>query len=381
MRISVKDTGIGIPPEKVGLLFEKFMQVDSSTTRKYGGTGLGLAISKQLVELMEGTVQVESRLREGSTFSFVLPLPLDAQPAPAPAPIVDLAGLRVLIVDDNEVNRRVVHEQISSWGMRNGSFASGPEALQAILSAQASDDPYHVMIADYQMPELDGATLAAMIKANPATKDTVIVILTSVGHRSDLLKESKGANIDACLVKPVRHSQLLDAVATAWSKRLQATADVQPETGFQKSLGALRTSVAGKFADYGIRVLVAEDNVVNQRVATRMLERLGVRADVAGNGREAVEMVKMLSYDVVFMDCQMPEMNGFEATVEIRRLEGPDRRTAIIAMTADASSRCREACTEAGMDNFIAKPVKLEDVIAALTAHAATVSNQPTVQA
>jgi two-component system sensor histidine kinase/response regulator len=381
MRISVKDTGIGIPPEKVGLLFEKFMQVDSSTTRKYGGTGLGLAISKQLVELMEGTVHVESRLREGSTFSFVLPLPLDAQPAPAPAPIVDLAGLRVLIVDDNEVNRRVVHEQISSWGMRNGSFASSPEALQAILSAQASGDPYHVVIADYQMPELDGATLAAMIKANPATKETVIVILTSVGHRSDLLKESKGANIDACLVKPVRHSQLLDAVATAWSKRLQATADVQPETGFQKSLGALRTSVAGKFADHGIRVLVAEDNVVNQRVATRMLERLGVRADVAGNGREAVEMVKMLSYDVVFMDCQMPEMNGFEATAEIRRLEGPGRRTAIIAMTADASSRCREACTEAGMDNFIAKPVKLEDVIAALTEHAATVSNQPTVQA
>ena len=381
MRVSVKDTGIGIPEDKVGLLFEKFMQVDSSTTRKYGGTGLGLAISKQLVELMGGTIQVESRLREGSTFSFLLPLMLDAQPAPAQPPIVDLSGLRVLIVDDNEVNRRVVHEQISSWGMRNGSYASGGEALQAILAAQATGDPYHVVIADYQMPELDGASLAAMIKANPSTHDTVIVILTSVGHRGDLVKGPGGTNFDACLVKPVRHSQLLDTVATAWSKRLQASPGVQPETTFQKSLGALRTSVAGKFADHGFRVLVAEDNVVNQRVALRMLERLGVRADVAGNGREALEMVKMLSYNVIFMDCQMPEMNGFEATTEIRLLEGPDHRTAIIAMTADASSRCREACTAAGMDNFIAKPVKLEDVIAALTQYATAPANQPTVQA
>jgi CheY-like chemotaxis protein len=171
-------------------------------------------------------------------------------------------------------------------------------------------------------------------------------------------------------VKPVRHSQLLDAVATGWSQRLQATAEGQPETGFQKSLGALHTSVAGKFSDCPVRVLIAEDNVVNQRVAVRMLERLGVRADVAGNGREAVEMVKMLSYDVIFMDCQMPEMNGFEAATEIRRLEGPDRRTAIIAMTADASARCREFCIAAGMDNFIAKPVKLDDLIAGLTEYA-----------
>jgi len=366
IRVAVKDTGIGIPPEKVTQLFEKFMQVDTSTTRKYGGTGLGLAISKQLAELMGGSVHVESRLREGSTFSFVLPLAVNTEPAPAPQPIVDLSGLRVLIVDDNEINRRVVHEQISSWGMRNGSFATGTDALQAILAARTAGDPYHVVITDYQMPELDGATLAAMIKANPATKDTVIVVLTSVGHRSDLLKESNGAHIDACLVKPVRHSQLLDTVATAWSKRLQASSDAQPEPGFQQSLGALRASVAGRFADHSLRVLIAEDNVVNQRVALRMLERLGVRADVAGNGREAVAMVRMVSYDVVFMDCQMPEMNGFEATAEIRRLEGPGRQPTIIAMTADASTRCREQCTAAGMDRFIAKPVKLEDVISAL---------------
>jgi PAS domain S-box-containing protein len=373
IRISVKDTGIGIPAEKIGSLFEKFTQVDSSTTRKYGGTGLGLAISKQLVELMGGAITVESHLREGSTFSFVLPLPVDSQPASAPVPLVDLTGLRVLIVDDNEVNRRVVHEQISSWGMRNGSYASGGEALHAILAAQAEGDPYQIVIADYQMPELDGATLCAMIKANPTIRETVVIILTSVGHRSDL-KGLKGANIDACLVKPVRHSQLLDTVATAWSKRIQAAAPPQPEAQFQTSLGALRTSVAGKFADCSVRVLVAEDNVVNQRVAVRMLERLGVRADVAGNGRETVEMVSMLSYDVILMDCQMPEMNGFEAAKEIRRLEGPEGRVAIVAMTADVSARCRTLCVEAGMDDFIAKPVKLEDLIAVLTKNAPTAS-------
>ena len=319
-------------------------------------------------------MSVQSRLREGSTFSFALPLTVDPQPAPTLAPIVDLTGLRVLIVDDNEVNRRVVHEQISSWGMRNGSYASGGEALQAILSAQIDGDPFRVVIADYQMPELDGATLAAMIRANPATKDTVIVILTSVGHRPDLVKTSKGNSIDACLVKPVRHSQLLDTIATAWSRRLQQTAEGQPEAEFQKSLSAIHTSVAGKFADSAIKVLVAEDNVINQRVAIRMLERLGLRADVAGNGREAVEMVKMLAYDVILMDCQMPDMNGFEATTEIRRIEGPARRTTIIAMTADASTRCREACIAAGMDGFIAKPVKLSDVIVTLTQRASATS-------
>jgi PAS domain S-box-containing protein len=366
MRISVKDTGIGIPAEKLGLLFEKFTQVDSSTTRKYGGTGLGLAISKQLVELMGGSISVESRLREGSTFSFELPLAVDAQPCPTAPPIVDLTGLRVLIVDDNEVNRRVVHEQISSWGMRNGSYASGGEALHAILAAHGEGDPYQVVIADYQMPELDGATLSAMIKANPAIKDTVVIILTSVGHRSDL----KGAGIDACLVKPVRQSQLLDTVATAWSNRLQAAVAPETEAQFQTSLSALRTTVVGKFADRPVRVLVAEDNVVNQKVALRMLERLGVRADVAGNGRETVEMARMISYDVILMDCQMPEMNGFEAATEIRRLEGLERRVTIVAMTADASSRCRASCIDAGMDDFIAKPVKLEDLIAVLTQNA-----------
>jgi len=365
IRVSVNDTGIGIPPEKVGSLFEKFMQVDSSTTRKYGGTGLGLAISKQLIELMGGKIHVESRLGEGSSFWFILPLLIDEQPCPDPVPIVGLAGLRVLIVDDNEVNRRVVHEQISSWGMRNGSFASGAEALQAVRIAKANGDPYQVVITDYQMPEIDGATLAAMIKADPAIRDTVVVMLTSVGHWCDV-RGLEGASIDACLVKPVRHSQLLNTLATAWSNKLQGAATGPTESEYRASLTALKSSVRGRLADCPVRVLVAEDNVVNQKVTRRILERLGIRADVAANGREAVQMMTDLPYDVIFMDCQMPEMNGYEAAVEIRRRERLNQHVAIIAMTADASAACREQCLAAGMDDFIAKPVKPEQVKVAM---------------
>ncbi len=365
VRISVTDTGIGIPPDKIDALFQKFVQADSSTTRRYGGTGLGLAISKQLIALMGGSIHVESRLGEGSTFWLVLPLPLDAQPCPAPAPIVDLAGLRVLIVDDNEVNRRVVHEQISSWEMRNGSFVSGEEALHAIRTAQASGDPYQVVIADYQMPGIDGATLAATIKADPAIKDTVVIMLTSVGHWRELSVQ-EGASVDACLVKPVRHSQLLNALATAWSSKLQAKAEGRSELDYQTSLTSLKSTLAGRRADSRVRALVAEDNVVNQKVACRLLDRLGIRADVAANGREAVEMLGKLSYDVIFMDCHMPEMNGYEATIEIRRREKANRRVAIVAMTADVSVACREQCLAAGMDEYIPKPVKLEHLTAAL---------------
>src|SRR5439155_23131573 len=207
MRVSVTDTGIGVPPDKVELLFQKFTQADSSTTRKYGGTGLGLAISKQLIELIGGSVGLKSVVGEGSTFWFTLPLVFDAQPGLAPVPIAELKGLRVLIVDDNEVNRRVVHEQISSLGMRNGSYASGEHALDAIRAARKSGDPYQIVIADFRMPGLDGAALAAAIKADPDIEDTVVVILTSVGYWKEL-RSLESASIDAWLVKPVRQSHL-----------------------------------------------------------------------------------------------------------------------------------------------------------------------------
>jgi CheY-like chemotaxis protein len=214
MKLSVQDTGVGIPEEKLSVLFEKFSQVDGSSTRRYGGTGLGLAISKQLVNMMGGTIGVESRLKEGSTFWFLLPLEFDSQQHPAPVPVGDLRGLRVLIVDDNEVNRRVLHEQITSWEMRNGSFASGEQVVPELLAAKEAGDPYHFVLLDYQMPALDGASVAAAIKSHPELRDTVVVMLTSVGHIGEV-RSMDTVRVDACLVKPVRQSMLLNAITSA----------------------------------------------------------------------------------------------------------------------------------------------------------------------
>jgi len=363
LRISVQDNGPGIPQEKLDLLFRKFSQVDASTTRKYGGTGLGLAISKQLVELMGGSIGVESRHGVGSTFWFTLPLALDAQPHAAPVPVAALRNLRVLIVDDNEVNRRVLHEQIASWDMRHESSSSGEQALEGLRAARQSGDPYDFAILDYQMPGMDGATLAKAIKSDPAIRDTLLVMLTSVGCW-DTVRRTEGASLDACLSKPVRQSQLLNTLATAWSKKQHVAPAAPAKSGSR--LAEMKSALAERPAGCLIRVLVAEDNMVNQKVAVRMLEGLGLRADVAANGREAVRMFELLPYDVVLMDCQMPEMDGYEASREIRRREGPGRHVAIIAMTADVMAGCREQCLEAGMDDFISKPVAMEALFEAL---------------
>ena len=353
MRISVTDTGIGISEEAMARLFSKFTQADESIGRRFGGTGLGLAICKQLVEHMGGSIHVESTQGLGSKFWFTLPLLLDRQPEPAAVPS-NLAGLRVLIVDDNEVNRRVLHDQISSWGLRNEICASADEALRAARAARDQGDPYHFVIADYRMPVTDGAELAAAIKADPAVSGAIVILLTSMGTWSGA-KEIEGSKVDACLLKPVRQSVLMNSLATAWSKRLQPGVLDRPERPAPHSRRlAARSSV---------RVLVAEDNAVNQKVAMRMLEKLGLRVDVAGNGREAVEMVKMLPYDLVFMDCHMPEMDGYEAVAAIRRRESGGRHTPIVAMTADAMEGYREQCLAAGMDDFIAKPVKMEALV------------------
>jgi signal transduction histidine kinase/DNA-binding response OmpR family regulator len=357
MRISVTDTGIGISAESMARLFSKFTQADESIGRRFGGTGLGLAICKQLVERMGGSIHVESTQGLGSKFWFTLPLLLDSQ---SEVPVVpgDLAGLRVLIVDDNEVNRRVLHEQITSWGMRNEVCASAAEALQAARAAREQGDPFHFVIADYRMPVTDGAELAEAIKADLALSSSIVILLTSMSSWSGA-KEIEGNKVDACLLKPVRQSVLMNSLATAWSKRLKpGVLDRSEPSAPHVKRPAARPSV---------RVLVAEDNVVNQKVAIRMLEKLGLRVDVASNGREAVEMVKMLPYDLVFMDCHMPEMDGYEAVGAIRRRESSGRHTPIIAMTADALDGYREQCLAAGMDDFIAKPVKMEALVQAVT--------------
>jgi two-component system sensor histidine kinase/response regulator len=355
MQITVDDTGVGIPGDKGSVLFEKFSQVDGSSTRRYGGTGLGLAISKELVELMGGSIGFTSTLGVGSSFWFTVPLQLDAS-AQAPVNPVALERLRVLIVDDNEVNRRVLYEQVSNWGMRYQALPSAEEMIAVMRAAVEAGDPFDFVLLDYQMPEIDGLTAAAAIKAEPSLRGSIVIMLTSVGHLGEV-RNMEGVRIDACLVKPIRQSQLLNILSMTWAKRPGEAERLKPA-----SAAADAKRFEGSFAETPLHVLLAEDNVVNQKVATRMLERLGLRADVAANGIEAVQMFQMVRYDVILMDCQMPEMDGYAACAEIRRMGDAGRHVAIIAMTAEAMAGAREECLAAGMDDYISKPVKLQDL-------------------
>jgi two-component system, sensor histidine kinase and response regulator len=361
----VKDTGIGMTQEQQALLFEAFSQADASTTRHYGGTGLGLAICKQLVELMGGEIGVESTPGEGSTFFFTLPLekqPEGAQhQAAAALRGADLRGLRVLVVDDNETNRKIVHEQIISWGMKNGQADAGQEALKMLCSAAERGEPYDVAVLDIQMPEMDGIELAKKIKADPSISSTKLIMMSSIGRRGES-GEARQAGAEAYLTKPVRQSQLYDAIATVTAKPEEKAAAPEKEEQLVTS-HSLREAKARSRA----RILVAEDNQVNQKVAVKMLERLGYRADVAANGLEAVEALSRIPYSAVLMDVQMPEMDGYEATTEIRRREksedGRDgQHTPIIAMTANAMQGDREKALEPGMDDYVAKPVRAEEL-------------------
>jgi len=359
MRVSVTDTGIGIPESKIGMLFDKFSQADSSITRRYGGTGLGLAICKQLVELMGGSIHLRSKEGQGSTFWFDLPLPVDTEPANHSVSELVLKGLRALIVEDIEVIRRVVQEQVSSCGIRNESCATAEEALAAIEAKHAERDPYDIVIGDYQLPGMDGATLAARIKADPRFSSVVFIMLSSIcGWRE--AKGVESASVDACLVKPVRRAKLVRTLGETWSRKHA------PNVASSPSLAVLQQNLAHQYAPSDVRVLVVEDNSVNQRVAVRLLRKLGACADVVGNGLEALELLKTHSYDFVFMDCQMPEMDGYETSAQIRLMTGANRNVRIIALTADAITGSRERCAEAGMDDFITKPVHFEDFVRVL---------------
>ena len=293
----------------------------------------------------------------GSVFSFTLPLALHEETLPEPAPSHALHGVRVLIVDDNELNRRVLHEQITSWGMRNGGSATPASALTTLASACDERDPYQIAILDYQMPEMDGEALARAIKADAKLRDTVLILLTSLGWPGDP-ERLKDAGLATCLVKPVRQSQLLNALATAWSGHQGAAA--QPVRSAQPS------SQQGGPARRHARVLVVDDNITNQKVASLMLEEMNCRVDVAANGREAIEMIELLPYDLVFMDCEMPVMDGFEATAEIRKRHASKRRIPIVAVTAKAMQGDRERCLAADMDDYVSKPVMMDELEAAL---------------
>jgi CheY-like chemotaxis protein len=301
---------------------------------------------------MGGSIHAESSPGRGSKFWFDLTLTVPAQP-PDTAPATSLAGLRALIVDENEVCRRVMREQVSNWGVRSTGLASSVQAPLEILAAQRTGDPYHFLIADLQMPGRDAASLAASIESDPVLRPALI-LLSSIGGCS-VVRGMDGGHVDACLVKPVRQSQLFEALLSARSRRGLA------------SLAAEVGSPSGPSPDHlAALVLVADDNAINRKAAVGMLESLGLNAEVAASGRAAVEMLRLKTYDLVLMDWQTPSTGVREAAIEIRKGEPPDRRTPIIAMTAETSADCLDDCLASGMDDILRKPIRMEDLSATL---------------
>ncbi len=365
---NVEDTGIGIDEDKLNRLFEKFTQADASTTRNYGGTGLGLAISKQLAELMGGKIVATGALGVGSTFSLVLPLPLDLEPPVPPAQQVSLEGLRVLVVDDVAVNLRVVSAQLAARHVEHHVVASGSEALIALRSAWENGRPYQIAILDCLMPDMDGEMLGRTVKADLNLCKTSLLMLTSSGEKSEC-KRFEEAGFDGYLVKPARSADLFHVLTVLWSAIVNATPLTSIVT--RHSLADARAlQQMEPLAGYSFpssRILVAEDNPVNQKLVARLLEKSGCQVDLAANGVEALAMWSTSRYDLVFMDCQMPTMDGFEAAREIRRREaGGGRHTPIVALTANTMRGDQERCLAAGMDDFISKPFSSAMLYAAL---------------
>jgi len=358
IRYAVNDTGIGISPEAARRLFQAFIQADGSTTRKYGGTGLGLAISRQIVELMGGKIGVESEPGKGSTFWFTVRL--EKQPDDVETmeflQRADLHNLRVLVVDDNATNRRILMHQTLSWGMVPSEAESGMIALELLRAAKESAEPYDVALLDFNMPEMDGFELAREIKADAQLAATRLVLMPSFGLRGDAQK-AREVGIAAYLMKPVRQSQLFDCLATVMTE----TKASAPSASRASKLVTRHTLEEFRLASR-TRILIAEDNSVNQKVAALQIEKLGCRADLAANGQEAVEALARTPYDIVLMDCQMPLMDGYEATAKIREREGSDKHTIIIAMTAHALDGDKEKCLAAGMDDYLSKPVNAEEL-------------------
>jgi signal transduction histidine kinase/CheY-like chemotaxis protein len=362
VRFEVSDTGVGIAPGARERLFQSFSQADSSTTRRYGGTGLGLVIAKQLSEMMGGSIGVDSTPGQGSTFWFTVRLAKQPGSVQTRLPVnVDLRGQRLLIVDDNATNRTILHHQMAAWGLYADGAASGQLALEMLRTAAMRNEPYDLALLDMQMPGMDGLELARTIKADPALTTLPLVMLTSITQRGHM-ELVQQAGIAAYLTKPVRQSQLFDCLMLVIGTSMPAA---DPSSRTTRPL-IDRYRLAQVKAQTQPRILVAEDNLINQKVAVRLLEKLGYRADVAANGQEVVEALTHTPYAAVLMDCQMPHMDGFEATVAIRQREGPTRHTPIIAMTASAMQGDREKVLAAGMDDYISKPVKVDDLAAML---------------
>ena len=356
----VSDTGIGIAPEKQKMIFEPFSQADSSTTRKYGGTGLGLTITSRLVAMMGGKIWVESEQSHGSKFHFIARLGIaDAKPivVGTAAPPEILSGVKVLVVDDNQTNRRILEGMLKRWNMKATSAEGGEAALAQLSAAQEAGEPFGLILMDMHMPGMDGFELTERIRQGPHPSTVTIMMLTSAGHRGDAAR-CQELGIAAYLLKPIRQSELREAIARVLGAREQHGA-IPLITRY--SLQDAREPSAS------LHVLLAEDNRVNQRLATRLLEKRGHSVVVAADGREALAAIEKEGFDLVLMDLQMPEMDGFEATVAIREKEkAGGARLPIVALTAHAMKGDREKCLAAGMDGYLTKPIRtaeLEEVL------------------
>ena len=367
LRFAVRDTGVGITPEAQARLFQAFSQADSSTTRRYGGTGLGLAISKQLVTLMEGQIGVESVEGRGSTFWFTVRFGCPADQPPMGVEREGWPKLRVLVVDDNATSRQILRQQIGTWKFQKGTAADGSEALRMLREAAQEGKPYDIALLDLEMPGMDGLAVARMIKADPGIAGTKLIALTMLGH-AVATAELQAAGIDQSLTKPVKQSRLFDCLVTVTGMP-KPTVLAKTEPAAAPAASAVETEAP---RIEGVRILLAEDNPVNQKVALGWLRKLGYSADAVGNGLEVLQALQRVSYNVIFMDCQMPEMDGFEATRRVREREGgttcPWRSPVrIVALTANAMQGDREKCLAAGMDDYLSKPIRLPELQAALS--------------
>jgi CheY-like chemotaxis protein len=363
VELSVRDTGIGMTAESLDRLFEAFIQAESSTSRRYGGTGLGLAISRQLVELMGGTLNVTSEPGVGSTFSAVIPFPV-GEVASGGSRIADLIGTRALIVDDNATNRRVLQDMVGAWGCTATNASGAQEAMVLLRQMDAASDRFDVILLDLNMPDIDGYDLARMVRADPGLAQTPMIMLTSSAQRGEA-ERTEQAGIVAYLTKPVRAVQLRNALNIALAPGPVFT------TGHPASGGVVVPAVedpaaVAKSAQGPATVLLVEDNVVNQKVFSAMMTSIGYGVDVAENGFDALEALERRHYGAVFMDCQMPVMDGFVTTEKLRDREGTERHTHVIALTASAMAADQTRCMAAGMDDFMAKPIKAVDLAAKL---------------
>jgi two-component system, sensor histidine kinase and response regulator len=370
VRCSVTDSGVGIAEDRQALLFQQFTQADSSTTREFGGTGLGLAIGKRLVELMGGNIGFSSEIGKGSKFWFTLPAAAAAAQPPLEHDSLPLTEMRVLIVDDQELNRMLLSRQLHAWNVEHACATTGEEAIAMLKSAAIERRSFGIAILDFLMPHMDGMELGLRIKRDPVLQATDLIMITSGGQRMSA-NAFLTAGFSAFLTKPLlRSSQLRDALARCWESRgaplsEHAPSDV-PQSEFPVDARAMPSPDAPPAQNtQALRVLVAEDNAVNQLLVRRMFEKIGIRIDLAANGREAVQMATEFEYDIIFMDCSMPELDGYEATA-ILRGQSRDRRIPIVAITANAMSEDRARCLEAGMDDHLTKPVRIEDIRTAL---------------